>query len=154
MIDNPFFAPFFEGVRPARRRERAALTIFRALEIRKADHMPVGGGGSETSVPRTPRRSASTAKAKKSDGGDDGDGPAPRRVQPLFYDLNDVADALALSTRGVQRMVQAGEFPKPRELSARRVAWLAREVEEWAESRPEAAMLPPVNAGMHNGAAA
>jgi prophage regulatory protein len=110
----------------------------------------IGGGSADTqAAPRTPRRSASTAKAKKSDGGEDGDGePARRRVQPIFYDLHEVADALSLSTRGVQRLVQEGSFPKPRGLSPRRVAWLVEDVEAWARTTPVADMLPPVNAGM------
>ena len=66
---------------------------------------------------------------------------------PIFLDLNDVAGAVALSTRSVQRLVQEGSFPKPRALSARRVAWLVEEVQEWARKTPVADMLPPPNVG-------
>lgn len=65
----------------------------------------------------------------------------------MFLYLQDVADAVALSARGVQRLVQEGNFPKPRAVSVRRVAWLTREVEEWCEARPVAHMLPPPSAG-------
>jgi prophage regulatory protein len=65
----------------------------------------------------------------------------------MFLDLQDVADAVALSTRSVQRLVQEGSFPEPRAISARRVAWLTREVEEWCEACPVAEMLPPGNCG-------
>ena len=68
-------------------------------------------------------------------------------MRPMFLDLNDVAGAVALSTRGVQRLVQEGNFPKPRALSARRVAWLVEEVQEWARKTPVADMLPPPNCG-------
>jgi prophage regulatory protein len=65
----------------------------------------------------------------------------------LFYDLPTVAEVVSISTGNIQAMVRAGDFPKPRALSARRVGWLAREIVEWAESREIADMLPPVNAG-------
>lgn len=61
----------------------------------------------------------------------------------FFLDIDDVATAVTLSTGGVQKLVREGAFPKPRALSARRVAWLAREVEEWCEARPIANCLPP-----------
>jgi prophage regulatory protein len=41
--------------------------------------------------------------------------------------------------------VRKGEFPKPRQLSARRVAYLVREVDEWLESRPVSDQPPPPN---------
>ncbi|MDN7165579.1 AlpA family transcriptional regulator [Paraburkholderia aspalathi] len=43
--------------------------------------------------------------------------------------------------------MQEGAFPKPRMLSGRRVAWLAREIEEWAEGCPKSDLLPPPNTG-------
>ena len=134
----------------ARARERAALTIYRALEARNEVAMQDVGGGSSHAPARAPRRTRTTSRKPASGDGDsnsDGDGPARRRVQPLFYDLNDVADAVALSTRGVRRLVQEGSFPKPRAMSARRVAWLVSDVEQWAIGRPTAEMLPPANAG-------
>ncbi|MCX4137881.1 AlpA family phage regulatory protein [Paraburkholderia sp. SEWSISQ10-3 4] len=151
MSENPFFSAFFEGFRPARQRERAALTIYRALEARQADHMPVGGvsADSRTPPPRTPRtqrRTSARKPSKSRDADGDSDGPA-RRHAPIFYGLRDVADVLTLSPSGIQAMVRAGEFPKPRALGARRVGWLVSEVVQWAESREVADMLPPMNAG-------
>lgn len=136
------------GTRTARQRERASHTLFRALETRNAAMQDVGGGSASTqAAPRAPRRAPARKPAKSGGEDGDGDGPARRRVQPLLYDLADVADALSISTRGIQRLVQEGNFPKPRAVSTRRVAWLVREIEEWAESREVAEMLPPVNAG-------
>jgi prophage regulatory protein len=68
-------------------------------------------------------------------------------MRPFFLDLHDAAKAVSLSTGSIQALVRKGDFPKPRLLSARRVAWLTREVEEWAEARPISNCLPPVNAG-------
>ena len=136
------------GHRTARQRERLSHTLYRLCEARNEAYDAPAGGGSADTPARAPRRSASTAAAKKSDGGEDGDGPAPRSLAPQrFYDLQTVAHVVSLSTGNVQALVRAGDFPKPRALSARRVAWLAREVEEWCEGRPIAAMLPPMNAG-------
>lgn len=47
-----------------------------------------------------------------------------------------------LSVPTVKELVRKGQFPAPRALSARRVGWLRREVDEWAESRPVSTMLP------------
>lgn len=66
---------------------------------------------------------------------------APR----LYLDLHAVAVCVALSESTVQELVRQGQFPKPRQLSGRRVAWLVREVSEWAESRPASDLPPPPN---------
>jgi prophage regulatory protein len=151
MSENPFFSAFFDGFRPARQRERAALTIYKALQARQDDFVQPGGGSVEAPAraPRTQRRTSARKPASGDDG--DGDGPARRRVQPLLYDLADVADALSISTRGVQRLVQEGSFPKPRAVSARRVAWRVSDVEAWVGALPVADCLPPPNAGVRNG---
>jgi prophage regulatory protein len=65
-------------------------------------------------------------------------------MKTVYYlDLQSVAEALSLSTATVKRLVAAGDLPKPRALTGKRVGWLAREIEAWAESRPESTMLPP-----------
>ncbi|MDW3684012.1 AlpA family phage regulatory protein [Cupriavidus sp. CV2] len=54
-----------------------------------------------------------------------------------------MAEAVSLSTTSIQTLVAAGTFPKSRLLTRRRVAWLTREVEAWAEARPASDLLPP-----------
>ena len=66
-------------------------------------------------------------------------------MKPIYVDLPSVASLVTLATATIQRMVREGVFPKPRQLSANRVAWLLREVEEWAEERPVSELLPPRN---------
>ena len=68
-------------------------------------------------------------------------------MRPMFLDLNMAAEMTSLSTGNLKSLVRAGDFPKPRLLSARRVAWLTREVEEWCEARPISTCLPPPNVG-------
>ncbi|NML99654.1 AlpA family phage regulatory protein [Paraburkholderia sp. RP-4-7] len=68
-------------------------------------------------------------------------------MKPIYLDLSGVAEALSLSPTTVQKMVREKTFPEPRLLSGRRVAWLVREVEEWADARPIADLLPPPNTG-------
>jgi prophage regulatory protein len=159
---NQHMTYFFGGVdaimghRTARQRERVSHTLHRLCEARnEAAMQDVGGGSADTTpAPRAPRTRRTTRKPAGS-GDADGDGPAPRSHAPQrFYDLPTVAHVVSLSTGNVQKLVREGSFPKPRELSARRVAWLAREVDEWCESRPVAEMLPPVNAGMRKRVAA
>jgi prophage regulatory protein len=69
------------------------------------------------------------------------------QVKPLYVDLPTVAGIVALSEASIERQVREDDFPKPRLVSPRRVAWLLREVEEWAEERPVSQLLPPANTG-------
>lgn len=72
---------------------------------------------------------------------------AAKRIAPIFLDLPAVVQAVALSESTVQELVRQGQFPAPRQLSGRRVGWLVRELEAWAESRPVSQLLPPPNTG-------
>lgn len=71
-------------------------------------------------------------------------------MKPLYLELDAVAGAVALAATTIQRLVREGSFPRPRQLSGRRVAWLVREVEEWAEQRPVSDIAPPANTGHSN----
>lgn len=68
-------------------------------------------------------------------------------VTPIFLDLPTVAQVVAMSTAAIERLERDGQFPKRRQISGRRVGWLLREVEEWAESRPVSQLPPPPNTG-------
>jgi prophage regulatory protein len=61
----------------------------------------------------------------------------------FFLNLDEVAASLSISRRGVQRLVQEGDFPKPRTITPRRIGWIPDEVKEWVKARPVADMLPP-----------
>ncbi|WP_238552220.1 AlpA family transcriptional regulator [Herminiimonas sp. CN] len=69
------------------------------------------------------------------------------QIKRIYVDLPDVAVMVTLGETTIQRMVREDEFPKPRQLSGRRVAWLLREIEDWAENRPISDLLPPPNTG-------
>lgn len=72
-------------------------------------------------------------------------------IKPAYLERGDAARFLALSETTMFRLVNEDpKFPRPRSLSGRRVAWLVRELEEWAESRPPADNLPPPNTGHSN----
>lgn len=64
-------------------------------------------------------------------------------MKPIYLDLRGVAEAVSLSESNVKKLVREKQFPEPRMLSGRRVAWLVREVEAWAEARPKSNLLPP-----------
>lgn len=66
-------------------------------------------------------------------------------VRRIYLNLEDVARTLSLSEATVQALVRRKELPPPRLLSGRRVGWLMREIEDWAESRPPSDLLPPPN---------
>ena len=66
-------------------------------------------------------------------------------MKPIYLDQQQTADVLSISISTLEKLVREGQFPRPRELSGRRVGWLVREIEEWAEARPVSSMLPPAN---------
>lgn len=70
------------------------------------------------------------------------------QTKKIYLDLPEVAQILSLGETTVQKMVTKNEFPAPRMLTSRRVGWLMREVEEWAENRPVSNLPPPANTGV------
>lgn len=66
-------------------------------------------------------------------------------MKPLYIELEAVASFVALAATTVQRLVRKGAFPRPRQLSGRRVDWRVHEVEEWAEGQSVSELLPPPN---------
>jgi len=73
------------------------------------------------------------------------DKPKPPKfapVKPLFIEADQIVHVVRLSQPTIDGLEHQGEFPRRRKLSGRRVGYLLREVEEWAESRPVSDLLP------------
>lgn len=68
-------------------------------------------------------------------------------VKPAVLEFVAACSFVALGESTVQKLVREDKFPKPRQLSDKRVGWLVRELEEWVESRPVSDQLPPENTG-------
>ena len=51
-------------------------------------------------------------------------------------------DVVRLPPSTIYELEHAGLFPRRRQLSGKRVGFLLRELEEWAESRPVSDLLP------------
>lgn len=51
--------------------------------------------------------------------------------------LSEVLHLTALSRSGIYRLMEAGSFPASINLSARSVAWVEEEVQEWIQKRIE-----------------
>lgn len=66
---------------------------------------------------------------------------------PIMLGLQQVADTLSLSKSSIHKLVVSGTFPKPRKLTAKRVAWLTSDVLAWASALPVSDNLPPPNTG-------
>jgi len=49
------------------------------------------------------------------------------------------AELIGVNLRTLERLVAAGEFPKPVRVSPNRLGFIASEVEEWVSGRPRAA---------------
>ena len=54
---------------------------------------------------------------------------------------------LGLSVSTFEKLVREGVMPPPRRLSARRVAWVRAELDEWLLRQPVSDLLPPENTG-------
>ena len=71
-------------------------------------------------------------------------------VKTLYYDLAELPMVIKLAKSTIQRLVRENKFPRPRELSGRRVGWYVKDIETWAESRPDSNLPPPANTGWRN----
>lgn len=72
-------------------------------------------------------------------------------MKPLYLDLPSVAAYLSIGESTVQKLVRQSALPKPRLLSGRKVGWLVRELDEWAEARPVSDLPPPINCQVGRG---
>ena len=61
---------------------------------------------------------------------------------PTLIRRPEVTRRTGLSRTTIYRLVQAGEFPAPRQLGARAVAWIDSEVDGWIDSRPAGTRTP------------
>ncbi|MDC4236826.1 helix-turn-helix transcriptional regulator [Pasteurella multocida] len=52
--------------------------------------------------------------------------------------LNQVMGKTTLSKSTIYRLIKTSDFPRPKKLSLRAVAWLESEVDEWIEERSSA----------------
>ena len=68
-------------------------------------------------------------------------------LKPLFLARTDAAKYLSISESMLDKLVQQGDAPKPRKLSAGRSAWLVEELDAWGRARPVSDLLPPINSG-------
>ena len=59
-------------------------------------------------------------------------------MSKIFYNAVELTAAVDLSRTSVWRLETQGDFPRRRQITAKRVGWLVSEVEKWAESRPVA----------------
>ena len=68
-------------------------------------------------------------------------------IKPAYLDRTGAALYVSLSEGMLEKLVRAGDFPRPRQLSAGRVGWRVAELEEWADTRPVSTLPPPPNTG-------
>lgn len=73
--------------------------------------------------------------------------PTKAVLKPVMVCRETLSDLTGLSESLIEAKIRAGTFPKPRQASERRVAWLLREIEEWAEKLPVSDLPPPENSG-------
>jgi prophage regulatory protein len=68
-------------------------------------------------------------------------------LRNALLEREDLPEVTKLSLRTIEEEIRQGRFPKPRQMSGRRAAWLARDVDEWMENLPESDLPPPPNTG-------
>lgn len=69
------------------------------------------------------------------------------KIEPACLELSDAAAYVGLGSSTWQELVRRSLAPPPRELSAKRVGWLRKELDQWLDSRPKSTQLPPPNTG-------
>ena len=65
----------------------------------------------------------------------------------LIYTEAELPRVTKLGMTTIRQEIREDRFPKPRQLAPNRKGWLAREINEWAETRPVASIAPPRNTG-------
>jgi predicted DNA-binding transcriptional regulator AlpA len=68
-------------------------------------------------------------------------------LQPIAVDKETAANYVSLSVTTLELLVRQGEFPPPRQIAARRVAFIVSELSDWLSTRPVSQLLPPINTG-------
>lgn len=64
-------------------------------------------------------------------------------IKPAYLDREATAAFVSLGISTMERMIALGLFPRPRQLTSKKVGWLVRELDEWSEKRPVSSALPP-----------
>jgi len=59
-----------------------------------------------------------------------------RPPPPLVYSMASLTQLLDLSRATLYAMIARGQFPAPRQMTARRACWDAKEVHAWLKARP------------------
>lgn len=62
-----------------------------------------------------------------------------KRDFPTMMRIEDVKQATGLPKSTLYDQMSKGQFPRPRKIGPRAVAWLSSEIETWLNSRPMAA---------------
>lgn len=124
----------------ARQCERAALTIYRALEARNAIAEQAIGGGSAPAPVRTPRTQRRTSARKPAGADDDGDSsgePERRRYSHIpserLLRLPQVLETVGVKKTLLYQLVKDGEFPQPRKVRHLSL-WPESEVQQWVRT--------------------
>lgn len=67
-------------------------------------------------------------------------------MKPLTVDWPMLLQLLpTMSKSTIEEEIRKERFPKPRQVSGRRVSWKLSEIEEWLDSRPVSDLPPPPN---------
>jgi prophage regulatory protein len=62
----------------------------------------------------------------------------PEAAADSYLRFPDVKARSGLSRTTIHRLVKAGDFPAPKRIGARAVAWLSSDFARWCEGRPDA----------------
>lgn len=68
-------------------------------------------------------------------------------AEELVYTKEELPTVTKMSASTIEEEIRNGNFPPPRELSKRRVGWLAWEIRDWLAKRPVSGFAPPPNTG-------
>lgn len=61
--------------------------------------------------------------------------PAPAATEIMFLPIEEASRRCGMSRRTIYRMIEENQFPKPVNLSARRIAFIEAEITAWQTAR-------------------
>lgn len=64
-------------------------------------------------------------------------------IEPLILLWEDVLSQVPLDEDEIRQQIVDGRFPKPRQLSPKKIGWIASEVAQWLQDLPEREANPP-----------
>lgn len=68
-------------------------------------------------------------------------------LKPAILEMAQLLNYLPIGETNIRDLIKAGKFPKPCQISPRRVGWRTNDVDRWVDSLQPSDLPPPPNTG-------